>query len=206
MKLDQENILATCQGTVAPGVPDAPYRLKTKEECDQCYYDDYDKGWACSTCYKCCTCEICDAFRGYRDIFVCQECGCRVWFTGCTPYLCICVEDCYCPRCCLDTWDGPNVGPRELLTIGHSRARAWGGRVVHDASYEKVNPHLDTIQDARILITDLQEFTKKKKRSHVVKIGNTTIIYNTDWLGRILEGLEELTKDITKQADGERNV
>lgn len=118
--VDQADLL-TVLGRVAPGVAAAPYRITPASECRFCQlYECGDCGtefYQCSACYKCCPCVMCDAGKGYKDLFVCSACGCRVWHTHCAPYVCICVEDCNCPRCCHDSWDGRHKIAAELATL-----------------------------------------------------------------------------------------
>ena len=104
--VDQED-LSTIEGVVGPGVEKAPYRLLPVEECEACQDElamvmleesrtlDY-----CRACYKCCPCARCDEGRGLWTLFVCPDCGCRVWWTSCAPTTCLCVSGCGCFLCC----------------------------------------------------------------------------------------------------------
>ena len=202
IKFDHDSLLqddlSTFKGKIAPGVENAPYYLIPIEECESCYTEDGE--YPCAACYKCCRCEWCDSLRSYKDIFVCKDCGCRVWQTGCYPYLCICVKDCNCTRCCEEVWDGPDVGPVELLTLGESRVSKWGG-TPHNApeSYLKVNSKIENLRLANLLISDLQ--TKAKKKNYSVTKNNTTFLFSQEWLQNILNGLEIIETDIKNEAD-----
>lgn len=120
-RVDQSNLATVA--TVIGNVESAPYRLVPAYECEGCLESDADLAAFercgltppahlkdhCHACYKCCPCERCDRHRGPWTLLVCPECGCRVWWTSCAPYLCICVEGCDCILCCraLDAFDFP---------------------------------------------------------------------------------------------------
>ena len=120
--VDQED-LTTVHGVVGPGVESAPYRLVPPEECESCQDDLYaligkvEVLDYCRSCYKCCPCERCDKARNYWTLFVCPACGCRVWWTSCAPFTCICVSGCDCILCCrsddaFDFLPGPDRNQR----------------------------------------------------------------------------------------------
>ena len=92
-EVDQAD-LRTVYGRVAENVALAPYDVPTSRECESCT----DSG--CQACYKCCPCIRCDKARVFKDLLVCPRCGCRVWYTACAPFTCICRKDCDC-ACCL---------------------------------------------------------------------------------------------------------
>ena len=84
---------------------ETPFYTLTPEECDGCQGSDF-----CNNCYKCCRCEYCENQRlgaGWLRSVACPDCGCKVWITGCYPYLCVCVKGCDC-GCCRedDDWAG----------------------------------------------------------------------------------------------------
>lgn len=95
-----QNDLSTVKGSIAPGVEDAPFYLVPAADCEFC------EGGQCRACYKCCQCELCDAVRTHKNLYVCDACGCRVWFTGCSLSVCLCLPQCECQRCCTEAWDG----------------------------------------------------------------------------------------------------
>ena len=68
------------------------------DQCDACIPDD-----GCHACWKCCECQVCEDAREettWIKHFPCPLCGCKVWATGCYPFLCICKEGCECVICC----------------------------------------------------------------------------------------------------------
>ena len=94
----QQDDLSTVYGRVAETVALAPYYLPTPEECDSC-----GEG-GCQACFKCCPCVRCDQARTFKDLVVCPKCGCRVWYTVCAPFVCICQKGCGC-MCCQEEMD-----------------------------------------------------------------------------------------------------
>lgn len=126
--------LSTVLGLVAAAVEAAPYHLPSTDECEDCD-PTADPKYPCQSCHRCCPCAACDKTKRHFHLFVCSECGCRVWYTRCAPTVCLCPPTCDCTRCCTELWGKDEFYPSiptevETLLRLHGRLDSDGREIL----------------------------------------------------------------------------
>ena len=85
-----------------PDCPD-PITLENMEWFESVHNEKFEEGM-CVCCYKCCPCKDCAVAVLSRNTFKiknCPECEGIVVMTGCSPFICFCVDR-TCNTCCAE--------------------------------------------------------------------------------------------------------